>query len=76
VGQQRKEIRKDLAATEIAHAIRQTLLGTLLIWSVFGDASLEQRIETALHVLWNGLSPAVPVNFENGPAGSTQGKAK
>jgi AcrR family transcriptional regulator len=76
VGQQRKEIRKDLAATEIAHAIRQTLLGTLLIWSVFGDASLEQRIETALHVLWNGLSPAVPVDFENGPAGSREGKAK
>src|SRR6202171_919252 len=73
VGQQRNEIRKDLPAAEIAHAIRQTLLGTLLIWSVFGDASLEPRLETALHVLWNGLSPAMSVNLENGAAGSIEG---
>ena len=72
VGQQRQEIRSDLPAAEIAHAIRQTLLGTLLIWSVFGDASLEQRIETALRVLWNGLSPSPP-HRENGQDGSLQG---
>ena len=72
VGQQRNEIRKDLAAAEIAHAIRQTLLGTLLIWSVFGDASLEQRIETALDVLWNGLSPSGAADSE-GATGSAEG---
>jgi AcrR family transcriptional regulator len=75
VGQQRKEIRTDLAAEEIAHAIRQTLLGTLLIWSVFGDASLEQRIETALRVLWNGLSPSSPPHRENSDNGSLQGNS-
>jgi AcrR family transcriptional regulator len=73
VGQQRNEIRKDLAAAEIAHAIRQTLLGTLLIWSVFGDASLEQRLETALRVLWNGLSPDTKMNVENCMAGPLEG---
>jgi AcrR family transcriptional regulator len=73
IGQQRGEIRKDLPAAEIAHAIRQTLLGTLLIWSVFGDASLEERVETALRVLWTGLSPGSPVNFESGKRGLFEG---
>ena len=57
VGQERGEFRRDLPASELAHVFRQTVLGTLLIWSVFGDASLPDRINTALHVLWMGLAP-------------------
>src|SRR5262245_1160044 len=38
IGQSRGEIRTDLLAKEIAYAFRQTILGTLLIWSVTGDA--------------------------------------
>lgn len=56
-GQERGEIRQDLPAGELAHVFRQTVFGTLLIWSLFGDASLPQRIHTALNVLWKGLSP-------------------
>lgn len=57
IGQSRGEIRTDLPATEIAYAFRQTILGTLLIWSVTGDASLRERIDSALHLLWSGLAP-------------------
>ncbi len=57
LGQDRGEIRKDLPASELAHVFRQTIFGTLLIWSLHGDASLPSRIETAFHVLWTGLSP-------------------
>src|SRR5882762_2275491 len=57
LGQDRREIRKDLPASELAHVFRQTIFGTLLIWSLHGDASLQSRIETAFHVLWTGLSP-------------------
>lgn len=56
-GQERGEIRRDLPAAELAHVFRQTVFGTLLIWSLFGDASLPQRIHTALNVLWMGLAP-------------------
>jgi AcrR family transcriptional regulator len=56
VGQQRGEIRKDLDAGDIAPVLRQSLLGALLIWSLYGDGSLESRIETVLKVLWNGLA--------------------
>src|ERR1700687_367322 len=57
LGQDRGEIRNDLPASEIAHVFRQTIFGTLLIWSLYGDASLHSRIETAFNLLWSGLAP-------------------
>jgi AcrR family transcriptional regulator len=57
LGQERGEIRRDLPAAEIAHVFRQTIFGTLLMWSLHGDATLHKRIESAFHVLWSGLAP-------------------
>jgi AcrR family transcriptional regulator len=57
LGQDRGEIRKDLPATEIAHVFRQTIFGTLLFWSLYGDATLHPRMESAFNVLWSGLAP-------------------
>lgn len=57
LGQKRGEIRNDLPATEIAQVFRQTLFGTLLIWSLHGDATLNERVESAFNVLWSGLAP-------------------
>ncbi len=57
LGQGRGEIRNDLPAAEIAHVFRQTIFGTLLIWSLYGDATLHSRIETAFNLLWTGLTP-------------------
>src|ERR1700738_2949416 len=57
LGQDRGEIRNDLPAAEIAQVFRQTIFGTLLIWSLYGDASLHSRIETAFNLLWSGLAP-------------------
>jgi AcrR family transcriptional regulator len=56
-GQGRREIRSDLPAAEIAHVFRQTIFGTLLMWSVYGDSSLPDRINAAFDLLWNGLAP-------------------
>jgi AcrR family transcriptional regulator len=56
-GQKRGEVRRDLPAEEIAQIFRQTIFGTLLFWSLLGDASLTERIENALHLLWGGISP-------------------
>src|SRR6266403_487801 len=57
LGQERGEIRDDLPADEIAYVFRQTIFGTLLIWSLYGDATLHSRIETAFNLLWTGLAP-------------------
>src|SRR3981189_2414640 len=48
IGQQRGEVRNDLPAGDIAHVFRQTVFGTLLVWSLYGDDSLAIRIRTAL----------------------------
>jgi AcrR family transcriptional regulator len=55
-GQERNEIRTDLPAEEIAQVWRQTIFGTLLFWSLAGDASLTRRIEQSLKILWNGIA--------------------
>ncbi len=57
IGQDRGEIRDDLPASEIAHVFRQTIFGTLLVWSLYGDSTLRARIEAAFHLLWSGLAP-------------------
>jgi AcrR family transcriptional regulator len=55
-GQERGEIRKDLPPEEIAQVWRQTIFGTLLLWSLSGDHTLVKRIETAIQLLWDGIS--------------------
>src|SRR6266853_3322104 len=57
LGQERGEIRSDLPAADIAYVFRQTIFGTLLIWSLYGDATLHARIEAAFNLLWTGLAP-------------------
>jgi AcrR family transcriptional regulator len=57
LGQERGEIRNDLPAAEIAHVFRQAVLGALLIWSLYSDASLQSRMETTFNVVWSGLAP-------------------
>jgi AcrR family transcriptional regulator len=54
-GQERGEIRNDLPAEEIGQVWRQTIFGTLLFWSLTGDATLTARIETAIRLLWEGI---------------------
>jgi AcrR family transcriptional regulator len=72
LGQDRGEIRKDLPAAEIAHVFRQTIFGTLLFWSLHGDATLHPRMESAFNVLWSGLAPrnrgAEPAEAPHGEA--------
>ena len=55
-GQERGEIRADLPAEEIAQVWRQTIFGTLLFWSLAGDHTLTERIETSLRLLWDGIA--------------------
>jgi AcrR family transcriptional regulator len=57
LGQRRGEIRDDMAPIEIAQVFRQTIFGTLLIWSLYGDGTLLPRMEAAFEVMWKGLTP-------------------
>jgi len=68
LGQGRGEIRDDLPAAEIALVFRQTIFGTLLIWSLYGDASLQSRMDSAFEIIWSGLSPRAPSNLSGSDA--------
>lgn len=57
LGQERGEIRSDLPASDLAQVFRQTIFGTLLVWSLYEDASLHARMNAAFDVLWDGLAP-------------------
>jgi AcrR family transcriptional regulator len=74
LGQDRGEIRSDLPAAEIASVFRQTIFGTLLIWSLYGDATLHPRIEAAFNVLWSGLMPRPAVTNGSPPSLSSVGE--
>jgi len=57
IGQERGEIRNDLPPEVIANVFRQTVFGTLLIWTLHSDSTLLSRMENAFEVLWTGLAP-------------------
>src|ERR1700684_1890712 len=65
IGQERGEFRPDLPALELAQVFRQTVSGTLLMWSVYGDASLAERIEQAMEILWMGVARREPVTTDS-----------
>jgi AcrR family transcriptional regulator len=68
IGQSRGEIRNDLPPEVMAHVFRQTIFGTLLIWTLHADGTLLSRMEAAFEVLWTGLAPrhAPPGNLTAG----------
>jgi AcrR family transcriptional regulator len=57
IGQERGEFRRDVSALEMARVFRQMTFGTVLLWSVYGDDSLAERIERAIDILWTGFVP-------------------
>jgi AcrR family transcriptional regulator len=67
LGQQRGEIRDDLPPLEIAQVFRQTIFGTLLIWTLYADGSLLGRMDAAFEVLWKGLTPREAARNLEGP---------
>jgi len=64
-GQQCGEIRTDIPAEEIAQVWRQTIFGTLMFWSLVGDASLVARIEMAVRLLWDGIGKDLRKSAKN-----------
>jgi len=65
-GQKRGEIRRDLDPLVIAQTLRQSLLGSMLLWSLYGDLTLEQRVQNVFDVIWNGISTS-PTHLPSAP---------
>ena len=68
IGQERGEVRTDIPAADIALVFRQAIFGTLLVWSLYGDDSLETRLDSVFEIIWSGLSPRAPRNLSGAEA--------
>ena len=59
LAQQRGEVRRDLTAEQMARSFQQSLLGTVLLWSLTAPSQLNRNIETTFEIYWSGIR-AVP----------------
>lgn len=53
--QQTGEIRSDLAAKEIAHSLQRMIVGTMLIWSLAPDRTLQEHTRDMVKVFVKGI---------------------
>lgn len=56
IGQQRGEVRRDIAATDLARLFQQTQFGMLMLWTVHPPAPLEVWIEQTFGLFWSGVA--------------------
>ncbi len=55
-GQERREIRRDLPAEELALAFQQALFGTLVIWGAEDHGPLQPRLDASFEHYWSSIS--------------------
>lgn len=56
IGQQRGEVRRDIAAADLARLFQQTQFGMLMLWTVHPPAPLEPWIEQTFGLFWSGIA--------------------
>ena len=54
--QQRGEIRSDLKPEDMVRVFQQSVLGTLLHWSINPPSSLQKRLDATFEIFWTGIS--------------------
>jgi len=55
-GQDRGEIRPDFKAEDLARVFQQSVLGTLLHWSLNPPVPLQKRLDKTFEIFWAGIS--------------------
>jgi hypothetical protein len=60
-GQELGEVRGDRTADELARSLQQSIWGTLVLWSITGDAvDVRQRLALTLEVFRHGVAGQPP----------------
>jgi len=58
LGQERGELRDEIAPADLARVFQQSLMGTLLLWSLDSESSLERQFGITMRMFLSGLSPS------------------
>jgi AcrR family transcriptional regulator len=56
IGQKRGEIEAKLKKEQVALLIQQCFLGTLLLWSLHGEPSLQTSVDTTFQYFWRAIA--------------------
>jgi AcrR family transcriptional regulator len=56
LGQTRGEVRADLVPEEMVRVLQQSLIGTILLWSLDPLSSLPKRLDAMFEIYWSGIS--------------------
>jgi len=56
LGQERGEIRRDLAPEEMVRTLQESLMGAVLLWSVGAPSNLQKHLDTTFEIYWSGIS--------------------
>ena len=56
LGQERGEVRRDLPVGAMARNFQQSLVGTLMVWSLDPPSTLSRRIDVTYELYWSGIT--------------------
>ncbi len=56
LGQERGEVRRDLVPEEMVRTLQESLIGTVLLWSVGPPSNLQRQLDNMLEIYWSGIS--------------------
>ena len=57
LGQERGEVSRELKPAQVALACQQSVMGTLLLWSLRGEGRLETSLENSFTHFWRAVTP-------------------
>lgn len=57
LGQERGEVAKSLEPSQVAMVCQQSVMGTLLLWSLRGEGRLETWLESSFNHFWRAITP-------------------
>jgi hypothetical protein len=58
LGQERGEVSRDLKKSDMAIACQQSVLGTMLLWSLRGEGRLQSWMENSFEHFWRAIVPS------------------
>lgn len=55
LGQERGEVRRDLPVSAMARNFQQSVIGTLMLWSLDPPSNLSRRIDSTFEIYWSAI---------------------
>jgi AcrR family transcriptional regulator len=71
LGQERGEVRRDIAPADLARGIQESFFGTMLFWCLHGGSDLKTWYEPMFRTLWSGIEARPAQNISSSKESSS-----